>query len=98
MAAQPLIVATYNIHRCYGPDGIYEPRRVAEVLKEINADLVGLQEVDATLSVSRNDRRSSKDPHSLPASEPPQLANHTQLQYLAEQTGLHSVEGYLPHC
>ena len=40
-----LKVATYNIHRCVGRDGRENFSRVATVLKEINADIVALQEV-----------------------------------------------------
>jgi endonuclease/exonuclease/phosphatase family metal-dependent hydrolase len=39
-------VASYNVHRCIGSDGRCNPARVAEVLDEIDCDLVGLQEVD----------------------------------------------------
>jgi endonuclease/exonuclease/phosphatase family metal-dependent hydrolase len=40
-----LRVATYNIHRSKGLDGRVRPDRVAKVLKEIDADIVALQEV-----------------------------------------------------
>ena len=40
-------VATYNIHTCIGVDRRYEPGRVGAVLREIDADIVSLQEVDA---------------------------------------------------
>jgi endonuclease/exonuclease/phosphatase family metal-dependent hydrolase len=40
-------IASYNIHRCVGIDGRCDPGRVAEVLREIEADVVALQEVDA---------------------------------------------------
>ena len=40
-----LRVATYNVHRCRGIDGRVRPDRIAEVLKEIGADIVALQEV-----------------------------------------------------
>jgi endonuclease/exonuclease/phosphatase family metal-dependent hydrolase len=40
-----LRIATYNIHRCVGRDGIEAPRRIAGVLQEMNADVVALQEV-----------------------------------------------------
>jgi endonuclease/exonuclease/phosphatase family metal-dependent hydrolase len=48
-AAEPpaLRVATYNIHGCVGLDWRYEPARIAAVLREIDADIVCLQEVDA---------------------------------------------------
>ena len=42
-----LTVASYNIHSCVGGDGRGDPARVAAVLREIDADIVGLQEVDA---------------------------------------------------
>ncbi|MFX5660583.1 hypothetical protein ABTE05_19645, partial [Acinetobacter baumannii] len=40
----PLTVATYNIHGAIGTDGVFSPQRIAQVLKEINADVVALQE------------------------------------------------------
>lgn len=40
-----LRVATYNIHRCRGMDNRLRPDRVVAVLKEINADIIALQEV-----------------------------------------------------
>ena len=42
-----LAVATWNIHACVGADGRYRPDRVARVLDELAADVVGLQEVDS---------------------------------------------------
>jgi len=44
-----VIVATYNVHRCVGNDGETAPERIAEVLAELRADLVALQEVEADL-------------------------------------------------
>ncbi len=38
-------IATYNIHRCRGIDRRTSPARIAEVLREIDADIVALQEV-----------------------------------------------------
>ena len=40
-----LTIATYNIHRCRGMDRRTAPLRIAEVLREINADVIALQEV-----------------------------------------------------
>ena len=40
-----LRVATYNIHRCRGLDGRTNPARIAEVIRNIDADVVALQEV-----------------------------------------------------
>jgi len=42
-----LRVASYNIHECVGSDGRRDPARIAAVLREIDADIIGLQEVDA---------------------------------------------------
>lgn len=38
-------VATYNIHKCRGMDWRVRPDRIAAVLREVNADIVALQEV-----------------------------------------------------
>jgi endonuclease/exonuclease/phosphatase family metal-dependent hydrolase len=40
-----LRVVTYNIHRCRGLDRRVRPDRIADVLREVNADVVALQEV-----------------------------------------------------
>lgn len=45
MKSDTLRVVTYNVHRCKGLDGRVRPDRVAKVLKEIDADIVALQEV-----------------------------------------------------
>lgn len=47
------VAATYNIHRCVGTDGRYSPARVADVIAELKADIVGLQEVDRQLTAGR---------------------------------------------
>ena len=39
-------VASYNIHKCKGLDGLVRPDRIISVLGEIDADLIALQEVD----------------------------------------------------
>lgn len=41
----PLTIATYNIHAAVGCDGRFAPERVAQVLLELNADIIALQEV-----------------------------------------------------
>jgi endonuclease/exonuclease/phosphatase family metal-dependent hydrolase len=40
-------VASYNIHKAEGLDGRTDLSRIAEVLREIDADLVGIQEIYA---------------------------------------------------
>jgi endonuclease/exonuclease/phosphatase family metal-dependent hydrolase len=41
----PLTIASYNIHSAVGTDGRFAPERIAEVIREIGADVVALQEV-----------------------------------------------------
>jgi endonuclease/exonuclease/phosphatase family metal-dependent hydrolase len=40
-------LATYNIHRAVGRDGRMDRRRIAGVLRELDADVVALQEVES---------------------------------------------------
>lgn len=42
---RPITVATYNIHGAVGADKRFDPGRIASVLREIDADIVALQEV-----------------------------------------------------
>lgn len=43
-----MIVASYNIHRCIGNDGRYAPKRILDVITELNADVIALQEVESS--------------------------------------------------
>lgn len=48
-AASPSLtisVASYNVHKCVGNDGVFDPDRVLEVVLELDADIVALQEAD----------------------------------------------------
>jgi endonuclease/exonuclease/phosphatase family metal-dependent hydrolase len=38
-------IVTYNVHKCVGIDRRLDPARIVSVLKEINADIIALQEV-----------------------------------------------------
>ncbi len=40
-----LRVVTYNVHKCRGLDGRVRPERIVEVLREINGDIIALQEI-----------------------------------------------------
>ena len=40
-------VASYNIHKYRGIDGVFDPERVARVIRELRAEIVGLQEIDS---------------------------------------------------
>ncbi|XUU61267.1 endonuclease/exonuclease/phosphatase family protein [Erythrobacter sp. HA6-11] len=41
-----LTFATYNIHKAVGTDGRRDPERIIRVLREVDADVIALQEVD----------------------------------------------------
>ena len=41
-----LVVATYNVHRCIGGDGRYDPARTLNVIRELDADVIALQELE----------------------------------------------------
>ncbi|MFO8058405.1 MAG: endonuclease/exonuclease/phosphatase family protein [bacterium] len=44
-----LSLASYNIRRTFGRDKKYSPERIARVLCELDAEVIGLQEVDSRL-------------------------------------------------
>lgn len=44
---QALRIASYNIHRCVGSDGCYQPARIRDVLHELDAQVIALQEVES---------------------------------------------------
>lgn len=46
-------LVTYNIHRAIGIDRRFRPERIIEILNDINADIVLLQEVDEGVPRSR---------------------------------------------
>lgn len=49
-----LRIVSWNIHHCRGEDGVVDPERTAEMIRELDADVVALQEVDR--GVARTDR------------------------------------------
>ena len=42
-----LVIASYNIHGCIGTDKRHDTTRIAKVMREIDADVLGLQELHA---------------------------------------------------
>ncbi|MGF0538570.1 endonuclease/exonuclease/phosphatase family protein [Agrobacterium sp. ES01] len=41
-----LVVASYNVHKCVGTDGRFDAGRVIDVISQIGADVIALQEAD----------------------------------------------------
>ena len=41
-----VLVASYNVHKCVGTDGRFDPERTFRVIHEIDADVIALQEAD----------------------------------------------------
>ena len=54
-----LRVATYNIHKCVGIDRRYSPERIVEVLREIEADVIGMQEVVCNSNTHGRDHQAA---------------------------------------
>jgi endonuclease/exonuclease/phosphatase family metal-dependent hydrolase len=69
-----LTVLSYNIHRCIGIDRSCDPQRVARLIVDSHADIVGLQEVDFAF-------RSKRTSHQLD-----ELAEMTGLSAIAGPT------------
>jgi endonuclease/exonuclease/phosphatase family metal-dependent hydrolase len=46
-----LVVASYNIHKCVGTDGKFDPDRILSVIEELECDVLALQEADRRLGV-----------------------------------------------
>jgi endonuclease/exonuclease/phosphatase family metal-dependent hydrolase len=53
-----LKIATYNIHKCVGMDRRYSPERIVDVLREIDADVIALQEVVCHSNLYRRDHQA----------------------------------------
>jgi endonuclease/exonuclease/phosphatase family metal-dependent hydrolase len=43
---QTLKILSYNVHSCRGTDGKLAPERIAEVISQLQPDIIGLQELD----------------------------------------------------
>ena len=76
------VVASYNIHRCIGLDGRNDPERIARVIEELDADVIGLQEVESRFG-------GSLDMHQLNY-----LAEETGFQAVAGTTVLRADSHY----
>jgi len=54
-----LTVMSFNIHRCFGSDGIYSPERIAQIIRQSHCDLIALQEVDSSLEAPNGQNQLS---------------------------------------
>jgi endonuclease/exonuclease/phosphatase family metal-dependent hydrolase len=46
-------VASYNVHKCVGTDGNFDPGRILNVVLELDADIIALQEADQRFGTRR---------------------------------------------
>ncbi len=60
-----LRIATYNVHSCVGTDGRHDPDRIAQVIAELDADVIALQEFACSADIAIETRT----PTMLPALE-----------------------------
>ena len=51
--AAGLLVASYNVHKCVGVDGKFDPGRISQVIREIGPDIIALQEADTRFGERR---------------------------------------------
>ncbi len=49
LSSTEAVFVSYNVHSCRGTDGRVDSDRVGAVIRDLNADVVGLQEVDCRL-------------------------------------------------
>lgn len=47
-------ILTYNVHGCIGRDGRDDPDRILDVIRQADADIVGLQEVHSDDALDRD--------------------------------------------
>jgi endonuclease/exonuclease/phosphatase family metal-dependent hydrolase len=57
--AEPFRIVTYNIHKCRGLDRRIRPGRIADVLRELDADVIALQEVLSLEGAAPEDDQAS---------------------------------------
>ncbi len=73
-----LTVASYNIHGCVGQDRARDADRIARVIHELEADIIGLQEVDTHSGPGLDSAQMDYLPHAtgLHAVRGPLLSRH----------------------
>ncbi|MCF6368973.1 endonuclease/exonuclease/phosphatase family protein [Rhizobium halophilum] len=53
VSEEGFVIASYNVHKCVGIDGKFDPYRTKEVIREIGADVLALQEADTRFGERR---------------------------------------------
>ncbi|HEX6622940.1 MAG TPA: endonuclease/exonuclease/phosphatase family protein, partial [Pyrinomonadaceae bacterium] len=53
-------VVTYNVHKCQGLDRRVRPARIAAVLRELDADVIAMQEVVSVESDARRELHQAR--------------------------------------
>ena len=53
MSSRLIRLATWNVHKCVGSDGVFNPHRTAQVLLSLKADVMALQEADERFGARR---------------------------------------------
>jgi len=71
-------VASYNIHKCRGADGIRRPDRIIGVIRELGASIIALQEVDRRFGRGRG------------VLDPTAIERETGMQLLVQSDASHS--------
>lgn len=94
-------IASYNLHKCVGTDGIRDPERVLSVINALSADVVALQEVDrrmgqrpAALPPGLIERETDFRLADLPRTGPESLGWHGQAVLVRKGTHVLETSGF----
>lgn len=79
---EKLRVVTYNIHKCVGIDRRYSPERIVRVLREINADVIALQEVVSHSNLRERDHQAKF------------IARELEMHFCVGENRMHDGGGY----
>ena len=96
MAEKKLTLATWNIHMAIGSDGQRNLSRVVTVIRQLQAEVVGLQEVDNQLEKGRDDLQNMAEQTGMQVIAGP-IMQRTRGDYgnaLLTSLPVHNVERY----
>lgn len=75
-------IVSYNVHRCIGADCRQDPDRIAAVLCDLQADVIGLQEVDCDVT------------HEEHVDQLAHIADHVRMEAVSGAAMLRAYGGY----